>query len=194
VSANLTLMGVAALLIATGVYLMMERSLTRVLVGVLLAGNGVNVVFLVASGPAGAAPFVGTNPADRISDPLPQAMVLTAIVITLGLTAFLLTMAYRSFQLNGHDEVADDVEDRQIVRLAEADLASDSFDENDRSLPSEDDSDPDPAVEGSDEQDAETEVETVQQRRAGADADERRDSAEEATDEIIGQGTGGTGS
>ena len=67
-------------------------------------------------------------------------MVLTAIVITLGLTAFLLTMAYRSFQLNGHDEVADDVEDRQIVQLAEADLASASFDEDDRSLPSEDDS------------------------------------------------------
>ena len=44
-----------------------------------------------------------------MSDPLPQAMVLTAIVITLGMTAFLLAMAYRSWQLNGHDEVQDDV-------------------------------------------------------------------------------------
>ena len=111
---------------------------------------------------AGGAPFIGTERGRDISDPLPQAMVLTAIVITLGLTAFLLTMAYRSFQLNGHDEVADDVEDRQIVQLAEADLASASFDEDDRSLPSEDDRDPDPAEEGSEEQRS-----APTQRRAG---------------------------
>lgn len=141
-SANLTLMVIAAILVATGVYLMMERSLTRVLVGVLLAGNGVNLVFLVASGPAGQAPIIGTSPRESISDPLPQAMVLTAIVITLGLTAFLLTMAYRSFQLHGHDEVQDDIEDRKIRELAESDLVSSSYDENDRSLPSEDDSEP----------------------------------------------------
>ena len=50
-----------------------------------------------------------------MSDPLPQAMVLTAIVITFGLTAFLLAVAYRSWQLTGHDEVQDDLEDRQIM-------------------------------------------------------------------------------
>ena len=55
-----------------------------------------------------------------MSDPLPQAMVLTAIVITLGMTAFLLAMAYRSWQLHRHDEVQDDVEDRRIARLAAA--------------------------------------------------------------------------
>ena len=63
-----------------------------------------------------------------MSDPLPQAMVLTAIVISLGTTAFLLAMAYRSWQLTGHDDVQDDVEDRAIRRLAAADQASDSFD------------------------------------------------------------------
>jgi multicomponent Na+:H+ antiporter subunit C len=57
-----------------------------------------------------------------MSDPLPQAMVLTAIVITLGMTAFLLALAYRSWQLHRHDEVQDDVEDRRIARLAAADL------------------------------------------------------------------------
>ncbi|BAK36652.1 Na(+)/H(+) antiporter subunit C [Microlunatus phosphovorus NM-1] len=141
-SSSLTLLVVAAVLICAGVYLMMERSLTRILVGVLMAGNGVNLLFLVASGSPGGAPFIGTDKGRDISDPLPQAMVLTAIVITLALTAFLLTMAYRSFQLHGHDEVADDVEDRQIVLLAEADLASASFDEADSSLPSEDDAEP----------------------------------------------------
>jgi len=192
-SSSLTLMIVSGVLITAGVYLMMERSLTRILVGVLLAGNGVNLLFLIASGEPKGAPFIGTERGRDISDPLPQAMVLTAIVITLGLTAFVLTMAYRSFQLNGHDEVADDVEDRQIVRLAEADLASASFDEDDRSLPSEDDSDPDPAEEGSEEQHEET-AESVVQRRQDAETDERRDPAEEATDEIIGRGEGGTGS
>ena len=121
---------VSGVLITAGVYLMMERSLTRILVGVLLAGNGVNLLFLIASGEPGWGAVHRHRAGPDISDPLPQAMVLTAIVITLGLTAFLLTMAYRSFQLNGHDEVADDVEDRQIVQLAEADLASASFDED----------------------------------------------------------------
>lgn len=64
---------------------------------------------------------VGAGPVDRMSDPLPQAMVLTSIVITFGLTAFLLAVAYRSWYLTGDDEVPDDVEDRQIVRRAERD-------------------------------------------------------------------------
>jgi multicomponent Na+:H+ antiporter subunit C len=63
-----------------------------------------------------------------MSDPLPQALVLTAIVISLGTTAFLLAMAYRSWQLSGNDDVQDDVEDAAIRRLAAADEASDSFD------------------------------------------------------------------
>lgn len=182
-SSSLTLLIVAGVLISAGVYLLMERSLTRILVGVLMAGNGVNLLFLVASGKPGGAPFVGTERGRDISDPLPQAMVLTAIVITLGLTAFLLTMAYRSFQLNGHDEVADDVEDQEIARLAEADLASDSYDEDDKSLPSEDDSDPDPAEEGSDAQLAAQRSERAEQAER-----DRRDDAEDASDRIISRG------
>jgi multicomponent Na+:H+ antiporter subunit C len=130
VSPNLTLVLVAGVLVAAGVYLLLERSLTRILVGVLLASNGVNVLFLVASGAAGGAPIIGVTEPAEMSDPLPQAMVLTAIVITLGTTAYLLALAYRSFQINGHDEVADDVEDSAIRRLAEADLASGSYDED----------------------------------------------------------------
>jgi multicomponent Na+:H+ antiporter subunit C len=126
---NLTLAIVAGALVAAGVYLMLERSLTRILVGVLLASNGVNVLFLVISGAAGGAPIIGVTPRQDMSDPLPQAMVLTAIVITLAVTAFLLTMAYRSFQLNGNDEVADDVEDAAIRQLAVDDVSTGSYDE-----------------------------------------------------------------
>ncbi len=120
---------IAGALIACGVYLITERSLSRILIGVLLAGNGVNLLFIVASGPAGGPPLIGVTPRDEMADPLPQAMVLTAIVIALATAAFVITMAYRSFQLNGDDEVADDVEDTRIRELAEADEASDSFEE-----------------------------------------------------------------
>ena len=120
-SPNLVLVVVIAVLVTTGVYLLLERSLTRVLIGIILLGNGVNLSFLVAGGAAGGAPIVGTTPVGEMSDPLPQAMVLTAIVITLGMTAFLLALAYRSWQLHRHDEVQDDVEDGRIARIAARD-------------------------------------------------------------------------
>lgn len=115
---SMTLVVVMGALIATGVYLLLERSLTRVLIGVALIGNGVNLLILIAGGAAGAPPLIGESD-EPMSDPLPQALVLTAIVITLGFTAFILAMAYRSWQLHGHDEVQDDVEDRRIARRAE---------------------------------------------------------------------------
>lgn len=120
-SPNLVLVGVIVVLVTAGVYLLLERSLSRVLLGVILIGNGANLLFLVAGGAAGRPPIIGLEPEGRMSDPLPQAMVLTAIVITLGMTAFLLAMAYRSWQLHRHDEVQDDVEDRRIARLAARD-------------------------------------------------------------------------
>jgi multicomponent Na+:H+ antiporter subunit C len=133
VSTSLSLILAASAMIGCGVYLLLERSLTRVLVGLIMLGNGVNLLFLISGGPAGRAPIVGDDQS-RMSDPLPQALVLTAIVISLGTTAFVLAMAYRSWQLTGHDDVQDDVEDAAIRRLAAPDEASDSFD-----LASEDD-------------------------------------------------------
>lgn len=127
-SANLTLAVAAGLLVACGVYLLLERSLTRILLGVLLTSNGVNLLFLIAAGYPGTPPIVGLTD-EKVSDPLPQAMVLTAIVITMAVAAFVLTLAYRSFQLHGHDEVADDVEDARIRELADADVASESYED-----------------------------------------------------------------
>ena len=127
-SANLTLIITAASLIGVSVYLLLERSLTRVLVGLLMLGNGVNLLFMVAAGPSGHPPVAGKVSDEDMTDPLPQALVLTAIVIALGTTAFALAMAYRSWQLNGHDDVQDDVEDAAIRRRALRDEASDSYD------------------------------------------------------------------
>ncbi|MDO5700098.1 MAG: Na(+)/H(+) antiporter subunit C [Bowdeniella nasicola] len=105
----------AALLVAVGVYLLLERSLTRIIIGFALLSNGINLTILASGGDAGAPPLIGRNDPRAIADPLPQAFALTAIVITLGMTAFLLAMAYRAWQLNGHDEVQDDLEDRRIA-------------------------------------------------------------------------------
>jgi multicomponent Na+:H+ antiporter subunit C len=128
-TANLTLILTASAMVGCGVYLLLERSLSRVLIGVVLMSNGVNVLILLSGGAAGPAPIVDkANPDVVISDPLPQALMLTAIVITLATTAFVLAMAYRSWQLTGHDDVQDDVEDAVIRRLAHADEASDSYD------------------------------------------------------------------
>jgi multicomponent Na+:H+ antiporter subunit C len=121
VSPNLTYVVVVGVLVASGVILLLERSLTRVLMGMVLLANGVNVLIL-AGGRYGGPPIVGTTPPGEMSDPLPQAMILTAIVITLGLTAFLLALAYRSWRLFGHDEVQDDIEDRRIIERAERDV------------------------------------------------------------------------
>lgn len=117
---NLLLVLVIGVLFGTGVTLLLERSLTRVLLGVILIGNGANLLILNGGVPGGA-PIVGVTSDARMSDPLPQAMALTAVVITLGVTAFLLAMAYRTQQLAGDDEVQDDLEDRRIVRRAERD-------------------------------------------------------------------------
>jgi multicomponent Na+:H+ antiporter subunit C len=129
VTANLTLVITAAVLVGSGVALMLERSLTRVLVGVVLLSNGVNIAILLSGGAAGPAPIVDkADPGATTSDPLPQALMLTAIVITLGTTAFVLAMAYRRWQLSDHDDVQDDVEDAIIAQLARADEPSDSYD------------------------------------------------------------------
>ncbi|RLP90094.1 Na(+)/H(+) antiporter subunit C [Micromonospora sp. BL4] len=114
----LVLVLAVGVLVGCGVILLLERSLTRILLGVILIGNGVNLLILLG-GRSGGAPIVGTGPVDRMSDPLAQAMVLTSIVITFGFTAFLLAVAYRSWYLSGDDEVPDDLEDRQIVSRAE---------------------------------------------------------------------------
>jgi multicomponent Na+:H+ antiporter subunit C len=124
---NLTLVLISSALLGCGVYLLLERSLSRVLVGLVMMGNGVSIAFLVAGGPAGEAPIAGRADAADMADPLPQAMVLTAIVITLATTAFVLAMAYRSWQLNGHDDVQDDAEDALIRRMATMDVTSEAY-------------------------------------------------------------------
>ncbi|MFG6444563.1 Na(+)/H(+) antiporter subunit C [Microbacterium sp. P07] len=109
---SLVLIIVMAVLFACGVYAMLERSLTRVLIGFLLLGNAANLLLLIVMGDPGVAPFFGdASTPDDYSDPLPQALTLTAIVITFAVSAFLLALIYRSWQLGQADTVEDDAED-----------------------------------------------------------------------------------
>jgi len=112
VSVTVVLLAVMAVLYASGVYLMLERSMTRVLIGFLLVGNATNILILVMAGRRGIAPFYDESiPEGEYADPLPQALILTAIVITFGVSAFLMALIYRSWRIANADRVQDDLAD-----------------------------------------------------------------------------------
>ncbi len=113
-SASLTLVAAMAVMYAVGVFMLLERSMTRVLLGFLLVSNATNLLILIVSGRAGVAPFFGQEGLQ--ADPLPQAFVLTSIVITFGISAFLMALIYRSWRLASVDVVYDDSEDIEVGR------------------------------------------------------------------------------
>jgi multicomponent Na+:H+ antiporter subunit C len=112
---SVLLAATAALLFSVGTYLVLQRALSRVIIGLALMGHGANVL-MMASGRRGLPPLIGKGDSEAFSDPLPQALALTSIVITFAVSAFLLALAYRSWVLTSDDEVQDDLEDRLIGR------------------------------------------------------------------------------
>lgn len=96
-------------LYAAGLYLMMRRSLVKLVIGLALLSNGANLLIFTAAGltrarppliPAGASYL--TEP---FADPLPQALILTAIVIGFGVLAFTLVLVHRVYQTVGTDNL-----------------------------------------------------------------------------------------
>ncbi|MFA5607792.1 MAG: Na(+)/H(+) antiporter subunit C [Leucobacter sp.] len=112
----LVLVIVMVVLYACGVYLMLDRTLTRLLLGFLLVGNATNLLIFLMSGSFGKSPISTEATVEEMSDPLPQAFILTAIVITFGVSAFLLALIYRSWRLthDRDDTVQDDEADLEI--------------------------------------------------------------------------------
>jgi multicomponent Na+:H+ antiporter subunit C len=112
-------------LISCGVYLLLERSVTRMLLGLLLIGNAINLLIITASGPPGKPPV---HPSDTdgntTADPLAQGMVLTAIVITMGVAAFVLALAYRAYRLTAVEVVDKDPEDTRVSQLSHDEAAA----------------------------------------------------------------------
>lgn len=110
---SLPLVVLIGVLFATGTHLMLHRTITRIVLGVAVMGNGVNLLLLTAGGRRGTAPVIGEE--GTFTDPVPQALVLTAIVIGFALQAFLLALAWRNWTLDGNDEVEDDLSDRRLA-------------------------------------------------------------------------------
>lgn len=93
------------LLIGTGVFLLLSRTIVRVVLGLTFIAYAVNLAILTASGlNTDSPPLLTLQP--PYADPLPQALVLTAIVIGFATTALLLTVALRAYQVAGHNDVA----------------------------------------------------------------------------------------
>lgn len=114
---SLSLALAAAALFSCGTYLLLQRRLTRILLGLGLLGHGAVLALLVAGGRSGQPAFSDGTAPGPFSDPLVQALVLTAIVITFAVMVFLLALANRSWELTGDDEVEDDAEDRRVAAL-----------------------------------------------------------------------------
>lgn len=110
-----------AALFSFGTYLVLQRRLSRIVIGVGLLSHGANLMLMLSAGERGRPVFIGSD--GDFTDPLPQALALTAIVITFGVTLFLLALAYRSWVVSHDDEVEDDVEDRAIASRAQVEAS-----------------------------------------------------------------------
>lgn len=106
----------AAVLVAAGVFLLLSRALIRLIVGLSLISYGVNLSILIAGAGVEQASPPLLDLAGPYNDPLPQALILTAIVIGFGTTALLLVLAMRAYQVTGTDHVQELIERPDPVR------------------------------------------------------------------------------
>ncbi|MCM3239568.1 Na(+)/H(+) antiporter subunit C [Heyndrickxia oleronia] len=96
---------VIGILFTSGVYLILSKSLLRIIIGTGLLSHGAHLLILTMGGlKRGAVPILGED-GSKYTDPVPQALILTAIVISFGVTAFFLVLAYRAYQELGTDNV-----------------------------------------------------------------------------------------
>ncbi len=111
---SLPLAALIGVLFAAGTYLMMHRTMTRIILGFGVLGNAVNLLLVSTGSRVGTPPIIGED--GRFTDPVPQALVLTGIVIGFALQAFLLALAWRNWTIDGNDEVEDDISDRRLAQ------------------------------------------------------------------------------
>lgn len=110
----------AGLMVAGAVYMMLDRNLVKYLFGLILLSNAANLILFNAGrlteGRPAFVPSGGVTPADEIANALPQALILTAIVIGFGLLAFALVLAYRAYEEIG----SVDLDEIGMTRMTEA--------------------------------------------------------------------------
>lgn len=96
------------LLFAVGVYLLLRRSILKFIIGIIFVSNATNLLLFLSAGVIPGKPaFIGGagQEADLVADPLPQALVLTAIVIGFGIVVFTLALKYKFFNTTGTDDL-----------------------------------------------------------------------------------------
>ena len=100
---------IVGLLYAAGLYLMMRRSLVKLIIGLIMIGNGANLlIFLLGRLVKGAPPVIpGTEKVlqTAFADPVPQALILTAIVISFGLQSFAIILIRRAYKVVKTDDL-----------------------------------------------------------------------------------------
>ena len=98
---------VAGVLYAAGLYLMLRRRLAQLIIGLSLLSNGSNILILSAAGVTRAKPPLITDGVlpEPFADPVPQSLILTAIVIGFGVLAFSLVLAHRVHESAGSDDI-----------------------------------------------------------------------------------------
>jgi len=97
------------ILYASGIYMILRRSLVKLILGLILLGNGANIlIFLLGRITKGRPPIIDEGSkifTEIYADPVPQALILTAIVISFGLQAFAIVLVRRVYRVVGTDDL-----------------------------------------------------------------------------------------
>lgn len=100
---------VIGLLYAAAIFMMLRRSIVKLVIGLMLLSNGANLLIFTSAGMTrGAPPLIGEGmevPAQAVADPLPQAVILTAIVIAFGVLAFAVVLIRRAYEIVKADDL-----------------------------------------------------------------------------------------
>lgn len=100
---------VIGVLFAAAIYMMLRRSIVKLVIGLIILSNAANLLIFAVSGMTrGAPPLIPEGaavPLGPVADPLPQALILTAIVIAFGVLAFAVVLIHRAYEVVGNDDL-----------------------------------------------------------------------------------------
>lgn len=100
---------VVGILFAGAVYMMLRRSIVKLVIGLMILSNAANLLMFTLGGMTrGSPPLIPEGaqvPEGMVADPLPQALVLTAIVIAFGVLAFAVVLIHRAHEVVGNDDL-----------------------------------------------------------------------------------------
>ena len=96
----------SCVLVTVGTYLLLSKSILRVVLGTAIFSHAAHLLIITMGGlKTGNVPILGDEDVSAFVDPLPQALILTSIVISFAVTAVILTISYRAYQTLGTDNL-----------------------------------------------------------------------------------------